>query len=907
MDTGVRVEGGFGVPRAFKGALRDKDVAQAHAGSSKVWGHLPTVLDPMAGGGSIPLESARLGFPTLANEYSPVACAVLEATVDYPFRFGTLVAECARHWGRVWEKRAAERLERFFPKDPGGLVHAYIFARTVPCPSTGHMTPLVPDWHLLKPKGGIPIVAVPIADRANGTWTVEIPPDRYWPQQCQGGAPAYLHEGQGCQPVHPKAGADPARVDQDEGASGRNAKRPLRRRAEDPSRAEISPTGRRRSGSRCRCRRPIEAGAQGLGGAQPDPDRGIPRRHDRPEAARLCHAALGRYVQPAPLLSFGVLVDELQAIRPKIVAEEGEEIGEAVVHLFAFALDKFANWNAILSSWNIKAQRVRSVFDRHDFAFKPTFSEMAPVVANFGLAWATGNVINAYESITELSRDGAHMPIEITQGSATSLIQLGDHSLDAVVVDPPYSDNVQYSQLADFFYVWLKRTQGYRRPEWFSSLLCDYELEAVKNDARFRTGKVTAKEAKAAAQAHYERLLTESFVEAKRVLRPDGVLTVMFTHKKQEAWESLFASLIEAGFTISATWPVKTEAEHSLHQAKKNAAQSTVILVARVRPPNAGTGYFDAGMQARIRRVAEEAAARLEREGLNAVDQLVGSFGPAMSVFSAFDEMSTDTGEKIGVGAAIDIAADAVANWRIRKLAAGGLQGVEPEAQFALLCWDTLRAAEFRFNEAKLLGHAVGMDVSSLEIAGLISVDGDKVKILSATERRRDVPLTNDQAQQLLFGFIQGGGKKVKKADALKIHPRDPAFRTHLDRAQALALAYADAGGGAAGIGAAKSFTLRHSIKTGDATVRLIEALLKAAPPAVRRDKGEVATRFSEFRAWHAMLEPLFGIAAPDWTEKPPDQGVLQLLARTGAGTDEEDEIDLEEEEAEDDDGEPEE
>jgi putative DNA methylase len=208
--------------------------------------------------------------------------------------------------------------------------------------------------------------------------------------------------------------------------------------------------------------------------------------------------------------------------------------------------------------------------------------------------------------------------------------------------------------------------------------------------------------------------MTDVFTEARRVLRPDGVLTVMFTHKKQEAWEALFSSLIEAGFTILATWPVRTEGAHTLNQAKKNAAQSTVILVARVREPDAGTGYFDRALQARIQRVAEETAARLEKEGLNAIDQLVGSFGPAMGVFSAFDAMRTDTGQAVTVGAAIDIAADAVANWRIRKLAADGLQGVEPEAQFALLCWDTLRAAEFRFNEAKLLGHAVGMDVFAL-------------------------------------------------------------------------------------------------------------------------------------------------------------------------------------------------
>jgi putative DNA methylase len=87
--SGMKINNPHG-RRAFKGPLRDNDIAEAHAGAASVWGHLPTVLDPMAGGGSIPLESARLGFPTLANEYNPVACSVLETTLDYPFRFGPL-------------------------------------------------------------------------------------------------------------------------------------------------------------------------------------------------------------------------------------------------------------------------------------------------------------------------------------------------------------------------------------------------------------------------------------------------------------------------------------------------------------------------------------------------------------------------------------------------------------------------------------------------------------------------------------------------------------------------------------------------------------------------------------------------------------------------------------------------
>lgn len=145
MDTGVRVEGGFNCDRAFKHGLRDDDLNAAHAAAQTLWGDEITVIDPMAGGGSIPLESARLGFTTLANEYNPVACSVLEATVDYPFRFGPELGEKTRKWAREWERRIEKRLAQFYPEHRFARVRAYIFARTVPCPDTKHPTPLVPD------------------------------------------------------------------------------------------------------------------------------------------------------------------------------------------------------------------------------------------------------------------------------------------------------------------------------------------------------------------------------------------------------------------------------------------------------------------------------------------------------------------------------------------------------------------------------------------------------------------------------------------------------------------------------------------------------------------------------------------------------------------------------------------
>jgi adenine-specific DNA methylase len=568
----------------------------------------------------------------------------------------------------------------------------------------------------------------------------------------------------------------------------------------------------------------------------------------------------------------GVLIEELRALRPEILKVEGTELGEAVSHLLAMVLDKFGNHNCCSNRWENTRAVIKGRMDRHDYAFKPAFAELAPCIAGAGLDWAIDNVVEAFDSLAGLAKDDRAAAVSINLGSATSLAYIPDDAITAVIVDPPYADNVQYSELADFFYVWLKRTQGHRRPEWFSTYLCEHDQEAVVNVARFRDGKKNVSDAKAEANRFYQGLMTDTFRECRRILRDDGVLTVMFTHKKQEAWEALFTSLIRAGFTITATWPVKTESEHSLHQARKNAAQSTVILVARKRPAGAGVGYFDHTMEAEIRDRARSTAERLRGEGLNAVDQLVGSFGPAIEVYSRHDEVRTDTGQPVGVDKAIDLASDAVSKWRIEQLAARGLDGVEAEGQFYLLCWDVLGAAEFRFNEAKLLGHAVGMDVDQLVVAGLVSKGGDKIKILSARERRRDRALEPDQVEELLFGRITVPKKRTKK-DVLKVHPNDPRFRTALDACHALALRYVETGG-KGGVGAAKALARQQHWTDESNVARLMQALVNAAPEAVKFEKGSTAALFPEFRAWHALLPELFGIASPEWKEKEAARGL---------------------------------
>jgi adenine-specific DNA methylase len=879
MDSGYKVPGGFNCDRAFKRGIRQDYIKEAQLGVERLWGKDISVIDPMAGGGSIPLEAARLGLTTLANEYNPVACSILEATVEYPFRFGEALGTRTRHWGREWVRRVESRLNSFFPAHKYALVHAYIFARTVPCPDTGHSTPLVPDWHLLKPKNHSGctrncMLAMPHVDKKHGTWSVEfVRGDK-------------LRSGHAPKPTY----------DDGKGVS-------LFSDLQIPSeyiktKAQAGQMGsalyaialKTNEGLEFTVPSERELSALGLAARELKKKQGAWQKEDVIPTEKYPLVSSDErpltYGMPLwsdmfsrrQLLAIATLVAELRSLRDEIVREEGPDIGAAVIHLLSLVVDKFANYNSVLASWHAPRQVIRSVFDRHDFSFKPTFSEFAPCGSGNGLAWAIDNVLSSYEALATLPRQETSEPAAISLGSATNLPEIATGSITAVVVDPPYADNVQYSELADFFYVWLKRTQGYRHPDWFSTYLCDDDQEAVVNVARARNDKEPVKDARVRAHELYQKLMRESFVEARRILRDDGVLTVMFTHKKQEAWEALFQSLIDAGFKIGATWPVKTESEHSLHQAKKNAAQSTVLLVARKRTSEHGIGYFDAEMKAEIRKRARESAERLKQEGLNPVDQLVGSFGPAMAVYSQYKEVRTDTGEPVSVTEAIDEASEAVSEWRIEQLAARGLNEVEPEGRFELLCWDVLGAAEFRFNEAHLLGKAVGMDVDQLVAAGLVTKSGDKVQILPVRERRRSRALEREEYEETLFGPIKKK-KRGKKEDVLKVHPNDPAFRTALDSCHALALRYLEAGGGGAGVGSAKSLVRAQNWGPQSAVARLMEALVHAAPEAMRREKGKqsMATKFPEFRAWHALLKPLFNVEPPDWTEKEPPQAMLAL------------------------------
>jgi hypothetical protein len=415
------------------------------------------------------------------------------------------------------------------------------------------------------------------------------------------------------------------------------------------------------------------------------------------------------------------------------------------------------------------------LFDRHDFAFKWSYAEMVPNIRGLGYDWVTRQINKCIKELIDLShpdfrpskkelREPAQQAlalgkpniaplVTITCKSADSMDHLADASVDLVVMDPPYYDNVMYAELSDFFYVWLKRTAGFVYPEWFRRQLTDKDQEAVANPARFKgqTG------AKALANRDYQQRMAAIFAECRRVLKSDGVLTLMFTHKATGAWDALTTGLIEGGFSITASWPINTEAEGSLHIRGKSAANSTIFLVCRPRPirPVDQVEYWE-DVAPQVAQAVRGRIQEYQEAGISGVDLYLSCFGPALQVFSehwplrrgqpklqgqqnrrqrSMFEQDEDP-YAVTPEDALDAARAAVKEWRLRQiLRTTRRTDLDLSTEWFVLAWDAFHAPEFPYDEALRLARVVGLDLDREIVGRLAEKKGGNVLLWDSAKR----------------------------------------------------------------------------------------------------------------------------------------------------------------------------
>lgn len=762
-ELGIKLQGnGYGYRQAFRNAPSVNELQLLRKVLVKTWGRMPNVCDPTAGGGSIPYEAIRYGLEALANDLNPVACVVLHGGVEIPSTYGPSLAADLQLWGKRLVQRVNERLAAFFPiEDPTERVVAYILARTVACPRTRKPVPLSPNWWL---SAGSPKTAVRLLTDRNGmpldSCEFEIVVGReidFDPDQgtVAGGDGVSPWDGLTIDGEYIKSEAQMGRMGSQlyavavRTSEGRRFRPPTKTDIEAIRRAEDE-------------LEQVQADWLGRGLL---PSEAVPVGNDeRPLQYGMEHWY--KMFSPRQRLVHGTFVDEYRRLVPEVRASVAGDRAEAVLALLAMMQAKAINYNAFLASWHAARDTMRSVFERHDFAFKSAYAEFDGARELY--PWCLEQLVDAYQGVADLlypgdgqlisgANHGGPSSVTVTAGNAANMGHIPDQSVVLVCIDPPYYANVMYAELADFFYVWEKRTLGLIYPELFGEELTDKKNEAVANLARFADAGRRKKEL---ATADYRAKMTAIFAECSRVLDERGVMTVMFTHKEADAWDSLGMALMESGFSIETSWPVNTESEQSLHQAKKNAAASTIMLVCRKREirPSPTHPFFE-DLEADVRRAARDATIRFAAFGLSGVDLLLSTYGPALSVistqwpvYSSEADASTGRSRLLRPEEALHAAREEVVRLRRQRLV-GSAAVLDSMTDFALLAWDTFKAAEFPFDEARRLALASGgLDVDELVRAKIIEKKSGTVVLLAPARRLRrrgeDLPGVNPNADR---------------------------------------------------------------------------------------------------------------------------------------------------------------
>jgi adenine-specific DNA methylase len=738
----------YGYKPAFKNSPTAHDLKLFQDILMATWGDLPVVVDPTAGGGSIPYEALRYGLATRANDLNPVAAAVLRAGLELPSRFGLRLGQELRTWGGQLVERVRARLLPFFElPDSRSDNNSYIFARTVMCPRTGKPVPLAPNWWLST--GSTPVAVKVITERDGRPLgeaefqivqgdEIDFDPNN---GSVSGGDAVSPWDNLAIDGDYIKAEAQAGRLTSQLYAVA--VRTPAGRGFRAPTQTDLAAL--RNAEDYLRELKPGWVAANVL------PNEEIDRISNYDRGHRLYGIRKWvDFLSPRQLLVHGVFVEEYRTLVDEIRGSLDGDVADAVLGLLGLMLPKALRFDCIQSRWHAGNVNIVPIFDRHGYAFKWTYAEFEGARELY--PWCLDQVIEAYEGIAELLKTsddglldtvdaGTAGTVAVSCNNAANLVALAAGSATLVCIDPPYYDNVMYAELADFFYVWEKRTLGLVWPELYQEVLTDKKNEAVANPARFADA---GKRRHELANADYEAKMTAIFAECHRILADNGVMTVMFTHKKAEAWDTLGMALMEAGFTIETSWPVNTESEQSLHQANKNSAASTIFLVCRKRAER-GSGHhpFFEDLEADVRHAVRAATMRFSEAGISGVDLLLSTYGPALSVISSqwpvYSSEADSTGRSrlLRPEQALDAARAEVVRIQRQRLVGLDVQ-LDPLTDFALIAWDNFRAVEFPFDEARRLALATGgLDVDELVRAKVLEKKSGSVVLLPPAKRLR--------------------------------------------------------------------------------------------------------------------------------------------------------------------------
>ena len=784
-----------GVNPTYLSAAR-KLVAAAHPDGP------PLVLDPFAGAGSIPFEALRVGANSFAGDLNPIPVLLNKVALEYLPKYGPRLAERVEKWGKWVMEQARKKLARYYPADSkGNIPLAYIWARTITCEGPGCRTevPLLGMlWLSRRPKNRVALrycgdskakqvhvevfkpaserdVLPPIVNRFSATCP------------CCGYTTPYKSVRE--QLRRKRGGTNDARllaiITLDK-HGGRHFRLPdeadlrtVSKAARDLERIEKAHTGPRPfvpQEPTPECRGPGASRAFSL---------------QRYGMERWSDVYLPR--QALTLGTFCRLVGEAREQVLKVESDPG--FADAVASCLALGVTNTAPMLCACSYYG--HDHFRTVFQGSGLPMKPDFAEANPLMPKLvgGVEYALGLVV------AFLEREGAAIESAgtVARSSATK-IPLPDDSVAYLVTDPPYYDAVPYAALSDFCYVWLKRAVGGIHRDLFAMEVTPKAEECILDPGPPADGGPSKD------RNYFEATMQAALVDARRALKPDGVGVIIFAHKGTAGWEALLNAIVNAGWTVTASWPIDTERASRMRARNSAVLGSSVHLVCRPREnPDGSLRTGDVGdwreVLTELPKRIHEWMPRLSEEGIVGADAIFACLGPALEVFSRYSRVEKASGEQVSLRDYLEQVWAAVSQEALRMVFEGAdASGFEEDARLTAMWLWTLstgngqnsagasddKGAEaddeegsgkkkagggytLEFDTARKIAQGLGAHLENLQ--SVVAVEGETARLLPVPERTK-----------ALFGKDEGDapvGRK-KKSKQMKL-----AFDEELDQAEA--------------------------------------------------------------------------------------------------------------------------
>jgi putative DNA methylase len=595
----------------------------------------PLVVDPFAGGGSIPLEALRLGCDAFASDLNPVACLILKVLLEDIPRHGRKLVDELRRVGAEIKAAAEKELSEFYPPDPDGSKPiAYLWTRTVTCetPGCGAEIPLVRSLWLSKKAGRKRALRYKVVRERGKAPKVEF--ELYEPKKDSDVPKGTVDRGNAkcicCETVLPvervrqqlvprHGGADDARLLAVVTLKEQTTVRQYRL----PSQLDYDAVKKARKVL-------AEIAANRTPTAlNPIPDEPLPPQ-----------GTLGFRVQRYGITTWGDLFTARQklSLSTCLTALSNVTAEDSIREAFALSLGKLIGFSSAQSTWNITNQNVANAFGRQALPMVWDFAE----VPLFGEEFVTLPIAIEYtRTVTD------QLSPSLQAGSSSQVMAadacsspLPDSSSPVWFTDPPYYDSVPYADLSDFFYVWLKRALP--RHPLFKSRLTPKQEEIIQDEVQQVDSGVKDKD-------FFERQMAVAFKEGRRTLSDEGIGCVVFAHKTTEGWEALLSGMLKGGWTITGSWPISTERPGRLRAQESAALSASVHLICRPRPQNAGTGDWTSVYNEMKDKVANWME-RLAEEGVRGADLVFACIGPALEVYSRYEKVVDANDREIPLG-----------------------------------------------------------------------------------------------------------------------------------------------------------------------------------------------------------------------------------------------------------------